>query len=369
MKKIYLIFALIACISCSNKKNIPEKILVEIIYKIHITDAVLTTRESSIYYRDSMRIYEPIIEQYGYKFDDLRRTLLDYATKDGKLQSVHDKVAKKIAAEKAIYQPLARIEKLSENMNVGADSVSIVSKTFNKRNIEVRLSEQGVYDVSASYFFFKNDSTKNPKMVVWLESKAHKDSIVAKQEISLVKDTVFTDYSIRVNFNDPNFNLLKIYWLDFDASPDDLLKSTAAKPTTATSTAKPQTNNRISNPKPVTKPKNPKTKSVKDTVTKQHFIIKRMTVKYNFEESDSTKLNVNDDFIGPMPAGFQPDSAINTTDSVAVKTEKPVNAADPDLSKPINPEPAEIETRSKPTRKQNVKLLNPVKDIIPQKKI
>jgi hypothetical protein len=309
-----------------------------------------------------MRIYEPIIEKYGYKFDDLHRTLLDYATKDGKLQSVHDKVAKKIAAEKKIYQPLARIEKLSENMNVGADSVSIVSKTFNKRNIEVRLSEQGVYDVSASYFFFKNDSTKNPKMVVWLESRTHKDSIVDKQEINLVKDTVFTDYSIRVKFTDPNFNLLKIYWLDCDMPPD-LLKSTPA-----TSTAKPVTSSRISNPKPVKKPKDIK----KDTITKQHFIITGMTVKYNFEESDSTKLNVIDDFIGPIQEELLIDSVINMTDSIVtkkrtdsvnLKIEKPINnAIDLDLSEPINPEPAEKEMKSKLRRKQNVKVLEPVKE-------
>jgi len=281
---LIFIFIFTVFVSCSRQRIIPEKILVNIIYDMHITDAVLTTNESSLLFntnRDSIRIYEPLVEKYGYNLEDLRRTLLKYATKEGKLQSVHDKVVAKIEAEKNIYRPMARIEKLSKNLTIGADSVYIKIRTFNKRNIDVRLEEQGVYDISASYFFFKNDSTKNPKMLVWLESALSKDSIMDKQEIELVKDSVFADYSARVRFNKPNYNLLKIYWLDFD-------ESLIPKPAPI---------------KPVdTKKQNKKQAEIKkDTITKQHFIIKNMTVKYNFEEtaSDSIKIKENNEFIGP----------------------------------------------------------------------
>jgi hypothetical protein len=283
-KSVVLIFIFTVLVSCSKQKIIPENTLVEIIYNMHITDAVLSNKESSLYsIRDSMRIYEPVIEKYGYNIEDLRRTFLKYATKDGKLQAVHDKVIKKLEAEKTIYQPMARIEKLSENMTIGADSVYVKSRTFSKRNIDVKLSEQGVYDISANYFFFKNDSTKNPKMIVWLESVMNKDSIMDKQEIQLVKDSVFTDYSARVRFNKPNYSLLKIYWLDFDENLNLSTKPVAIKPANVKSKIK--------------KPADIK----KDTVTKQHFIIKKMTVKYNFEESesDSIKLKENIEFVGP----------------------------------------------------------------------
>ncbi|MDR1886725.1 MAG: DUF4296 domain-containing protein, partial [Prevotellaceae bacterium] len=154
IKKVCIVLIFTALVSCSRHRIIPEKTLAEIIYRMQITDAVLSSHESSVFHRDSMRIYEPVVEKFGYSLDDLRRTFLKYAAQDGKLQSIHDQVAKKIANEKNIYQPLARIEKLSENMNVGADSIAFVSRTPNKHNIEVRLSEQGVYDVSASYLFY-----------------------------------------------------------------------------------------------------------------------------------------------------------------------------------------------------------------------
>ncbi|MDR1130050.1 MAG: DUF4296 domain-containing protein, partial [Prevotellaceae bacterium] len=178
MRRLYIVFILTVLISCSKQKIIPEKVLVEIVYKMQITDAVLSTHEPSIFHKDSMRIYEPVVEKFGYSLEDLRRTFLKYADQDGKLQSVLSEVSLKIENEKKIYQPIARIEKLSENMNIGADSVSVVSRTVNKHSVEIRLSEQGVYDISASYFFYQNDSTENPRMSVWLESKALKDSTV-----------------------------------------------------------------------------------------------------------------------------------------------------------------------------------------------
>jgi hypothetical protein len=243
-------------------------------------------------HKDSMKIYEPIVEKFGYNIDDLRGTFLKYIAEDGKLQAILKEVSQKIENEKNIYKGPARIEKLSENMNVGADSISIISKILSKQNIEVRLTEQGVYDISASYFFYHNDSTQNPKMAAWLESRLHKDSIVNKQEVSLVKDTVFTDYSISVRFNDPNFNILKIYWLDFDN------KLVTPKPEILPSKPKTPANKRVDDSK-----KKSTVKIKPDTTIRLHLIIKDKSVKYNFEESDTTKLKEIYEFIGP-PSPF-----------------------------------------------------------------
>jgi hypothetical protein len=270
---------------------------------MYITDVVLATHEYSMRHKDSIRIYEPIVEKFGYNLDDLRRTFLKYTAEDKKLQEILKQVTEKIEAEKNIYQEPARIEKLSENMNVGADSISISSRMVSKQNIEVRLSEQGVYDISASYFFYKNDSTQNPRMAAWLESRTHKDSIIEKHELSLVKDdTVFTDYSLRIQFNNPNFNILKVFWLDCDNKPD------APKPATFASLPKTPVNKQVANSK-----KNPTPKIKPDTITRQHLIIKRKSVKYNFEESDTTRLKEKDEFMGPL-SSFE---FLNVNDSIS----------------------------------------------------
>jgi hypothetical protein len=300
IRKFFIVFILTAFVSCSKQKIIPEDTLSEIVYRMNIADVVLFARESpAIQFKDSIRVYEPIVEKFGYSFDDLRRTFLKYTSEDEKLQSVFMKVAKRIEEEKNLYTEPARIEKLLENMNVGADSVVIVAKIANKQNIEIRLTEQGVYDISASYFFYRNDSTKNPKMAVWLESRTTKDSIMEKHELNLLKDTVFTDYSIRVNFNKPEFNILKIYWLDFDKEQDSL------KLKTQITSAGKKTNSKIK----------------RDTTIRQHLIIKRKSVKYNLEESDTAKLKEKDMFTGPPPPPPQSefagkDSSANIIDTV-----------------------------------------------------
>jgi hypothetical protein len=303
IKKILTVFILTATASCTQQKIIPEKTLVEIVYRMQLADAMLLTRDSHLSRKDSMRIYEPMIEKFGYTLDDLHRTLLKHTAEDGKLQSILNRVVERINAEQNNHREDARIEKLSENMNLGSDSSVIVSKTINKHNIEVSLSEQGVYDVSASYFFYKDDSTRNPKMAVWLESKMYRDSIVDKQEVNLVKDTVFVDYSIRVRFNNPEFNVLKVYWIDFEQK-DDLSKS---KPATSLST-KPAIRSSVP-----TKKTNLKLK--RESIIGQHLIISRKSVRYNFEESDTTRIKETDEFIGPL----LPDSLVRTkiSDSVA----------------------------------------------------
>jgi hypothetical protein len=302
-KKIFIVFIAIAFVSCSKHKIIPENTLAEIIYEMNVVDAVLTARETrAISDNDSVRIYEPIVEKYGYSLDDLRMTFLKYTVKDGKLQSVLKKVSGIIETEKNIYKEPARIEKLSENMNPGADSIRIVLKKASKQNIEIRLSEQGVYDISASYFFYKNDSTKNPKMEVWLESKVANDSIIEKQEINLVKDSAFNDYSIRVNFNNPKFNILKIYWLNFDGEPD------LSNPIIPVRKA---INNQVKKTNAKIKP---------DTITRQNLIIRRKSVKYNFKESDTTKLKETDMFTGP-PTLMEFNGKNNITDSVTTLTD------------------------------------------------
>ncbi|MDR1169972.1 MAG: DUF4296 domain-containing protein [Prevotellaceae bacterium] len=311
-KKTFIVFILTLFVSCAKQKIIPENTLAEIIYQMNVVDVVLSAREAPfIRDRDSMRIYEPVVEKFGYTLDDLHNTFLKYISVNGKLQSVLKKVVEIIENEKNIYREPARIEKLSENMNVGADSTMIISKSINVQDIDVKLTEQGVYDISASYFFYRNDSTKNPKMTVWLESRTVKDSVIEKQEISLVKDTVFTDYTLRVHFNNPDFSVLKVCWLDFDRESDlKKPKTPASLPATSAGRQIPGQGKKA----------NVKVKP--DTATRQHLVIRRKSVKYNFEESDTTRMKEKDMFTGPPPLyefignSNIADSVTNVTDTV-----------------------------------------------------
>lgn len=287
--KINIVITILVSIllaSCSKSKTIPDKKLVNILYDMYLLDAV-TYNTGISNYDDSVRVYDPITEKYGYSVDDLNRTLRKHILKDGQLQKIFEKVNVKIAAEKKKWEPEARIEKLSQNQFRGTDSMVINSTVFSPRGFNVKLDEIGVYDVSAEFFFFEDDSTKNPKMTVWMSSQRHRDSVVNKQEISLEKDTVYKSYSLRITFDDPEFNLLKGNWVEYD---QDTSKNIAKEIELKEVNIK-----QAKNTKPVRQPVKP---LINKKVPIQHFKMKALNIKFNFDESDSTKMK---GIIGPLP--------------------------------------------------------------------
>ncbi|MDR2424849.1 MAG: DUF4296 domain-containing protein [Prevotellaceae bacterium] len=283
IKKIRIIFFCALLAACSGR-YIPEKILVEILYEMHLTDAIVITKGLSDI--DSVKIYEPVAAKYGYRLNDINRTLMHYAMQNNKLPEIYAKVKTKIENEQLIYKPLARIEKLSKNLNPLVDSLIIATSVRIKRPFDLILDEQGVYDISANYCFFADDSTKNPRISVWLESTT-RDSI-QYQEISLEKDTLVKEYAFRITFKDAKYNRLKGFWLNFDEDPPK-------KPEVKDEKKTPPTRNRKF------KPLSPAGKK-----SLQHLKINRMLIKYNFVESDTTRI------IFPQPdTVFIKDSVFN----------------------------------------------------------
>ena len=258
--------------SCSDE--IPSDTLTHILYEMYLTDAVLGKRGFSP--GDSVRVYEPIAEKYGYKLADVKKTLVKYATVEGKTQDLFNSLDNMIKAEKEKYIEAARLEKLASNFYSGADSIAVKSRTFNKQSINITLEEKGIYDISAKFLFMENDSTRNPKMTVWLESRDHADSVVNRREIALSKDSVFSAYSLRIHFDDPKFNQLRGYWLSFDESPS--IKDKPAEKSVPLNLKR----------KPDDKYRSMQSKR-KEEPYRQNYIMKEMNVRYNFAASDSVK--------------------------------------------------------------------------------
>jgi hypothetical protein len=297
MKKICLALApALFLLACS--REIPSDTLTHILYEMYLTDAVLNRRSFSS--GDSVRVYEPIAEKYGYKLDDVKRTLVKYATAEGRTQELFNRIDKLIKEEKSKYAEAARLEKLASNFYSGADSVSVKSRTFNRQNINLTLEEPGIYDISAQFLFMENDSTRNPKMTVWLESYEHKDSVLNRMETALSKDSLFTEYSLRINFDNPKFNQLRGHWLTFD-DPTAKKERPADRPVSLNPKRKPGDRNRQPLPK------------TKEDPFRQIYIMKRMSVKYNFAASDSLKAQKNKTPDSLLNNSASPDSAKYTT--------------------------------------------------------
>ena len=70
MRKILVALALLTLTaSCSSRKMIDDKTLATIFKEAYITNAFLGVRYMNL---DSLQIYEPILDKYGYTPEDLR---------------------------------------------------------------------------------------------------------------------------------------------------------------------------------------------------------------------------------------------------------------------------------------------------------
>ena len=99
---IYILTLFILLCSCSNRK-IPQEKLPKIIAELHLADKyaneILNMQEAL--FLDSIKIYEPVFNKYGYTSEDYKRTIDKYISRPKKLRTYFES-AKSILEEQKI---------------------------------------------------------------------------------------------------------------------------------------------------------------------------------------------------------------------------------------------------------------------------
>ena len=100
MKQIFfavIILLLLPLMSCDSRKTIPDKELASIMHDAMIVNAYLGHKSLKL---DSLNIYEPIFEHYGYTTEDVRYTIAGFLRrKSANLSDVVDEVIYSIEKE------------------------------------------------------------------------------------------------------------------------------------------------------------------------------------------------------------------------------------------------------------------------------
>ena len=78
LKAIALVGIIATALSCDGPKAIPDKDLVNIFHDAFLANAYIS--ESKIT-EDSLLLYEPILERYGYNVEDMRFTVHTIASR------------------------------------------------------------------------------------------------------------------------------------------------------------------------------------------------------------------------------------------------------------------------------------------------
>lgn len=175
MRSVAVGLAALLCAACQGPKVIPDSDLVNIFHDAYIANAYIG--EKNIAY-DSLYIYEPIFERYGYTMDDLQHTIRTFTQrKSAMLSDLMSEVSRRLDDEaKAENRKMVVLDTI-ENLAVRSytrvmysDSLIRVKRLKDTTKLHIRLSDivPGEYTVSFTYLIDTLDENRNSRVEAYL---------------------------------------------------------------------------------------------------------------------------------------------------------------------------------------------------------
>lgn len=151
LKKVFWSTALCLMIlsGCRPEGIIPPDEMVDMLTAFYEADAVIETVGSATSeitrHTDSLRVYEPIIERYGYTAETFRESLTWYLRKPDEIISIYDKVLARVTkssdeAEKAMARLAAEEAEDAEEAEKAEKAEKIVEGK-DKEDLEIEVEE------------------------------------------------------------------------------------------------------------------------------------------------------------------------------------------------------------------------------------
>lgn len=195
-RKIYisalLLFFLcpITCmVSCMREKYIPEETMSDIYYEMYITDQLIRKDRKKKKESDTLLVYEPIFERFGYTSEDYRNSVNHYLLKPEKFEKIFRKTQAKLELrKKQLEDIIAQEEERLISWNI-ADSITY----YTDESIQ-----------SSGYFRAIRMLLFTPDTVKRLPSSPVFDSLY-NDTVSVPRPTIFTMFSDSVYTSDFHF--------------------------------------------------------------------------------------------------------------------------------------------------------------------
>ncbi len=112
MRKLYIILTIIllTAVSCEEHRTIPRKKLSKIYYEMYLADEALSSSRKLRRMTDSLQLYEPIFNKYGYTTDDYLYTVDIYLENPAKYRKIFDRTKKMLEEKKEELQAIYTAE-------------------------------------------------------------------------------------------------------------------------------------------------------------------------------------------------------------------------------------------------------------------
>lgn len=193
MKQLFyslLMLSLLSLASCERRKTIPDKELAAIFHDAMVVNAYVGNQSIKL---DSLNIYEPIFEHYGYTTEDVRYTIAGFLRrKSANLSDVVDDMIYRIEKEyDALEIAVAKLDTIDRvalrraRRMLVQDTAIVVKRARDtvKLHYEIPFEGAGEYEVSGIYTIDSLDKSRGRRFTV---RKLLRDSTTSQLHSSMM---------------------------------------------------------------------------------------------------------------------------------------------------------------------------------------
>ena len=218
-KTLLLGLCLLTAAACARHKIIPDKTLAEIFHDAFLTNAYLENRRFST---DSLDIYSPIFEKYGYTVADVQYTLGNFSKrKNARLGDVVERTIKQLEEEGLYWEREAAVLDTIDNMaqrafrrTIVSDSLIRVARLRDTDRLHITLDNllAGEYKIDFDYRVDSLDDATS-RRAVFIFQRAD-STLVSRQQQSIYRN-YRTEHISRTMVADTTVKRLKINLMEF----------------------------------------------------------------------------------------------------------------------------------------------------------
>ena len=216
---VLAVVAMLAATSCRKSRIIPDSTLSKIFYEAFLTNAYLSEKNPVT---DSMALYEPIFEKYGYTVEDLQYTIGNFSKrKSARLGNVVEVAIARLEAEGlyldrevTILDTIDARARRRYSRTLLSDSLVKVYRLADTTRLKIVIDslQRGDYEVSFSYNIDSLD--KNGRMRAYIRTERENGSEYIETNVVMQRRTDRKiSHTVR---NDGSLRRLKISLAEFE---------------------------------------------------------------------------------------------------------------------------------------------------------
>ena len=193
------IVLLVGAIACSGPKVIPDDVLKNIIHDAYLANAYL---EEANINDDSLYIYEPIFERYGYTIEDLHHTIMGFSErKSAMLSDLMYEVNQRLSEESKVEQrkivvldTIDNIAKREYTRTVYSDSLIRVKNLRDSSALRITITDliPAEYTVSFTYLIDTLDENRNSRVEAYLINHKSDEMMRHTMMLSRYRESKYT---------------------------------------------------------------------------------------------------------------------------------------------------------------------------------